>query len=440
MPVVPLGAGAYRYDSGLVPEVRCLNMYLVADKSGISPDNTLRVQRPGLSEDAMLPGIIRGVHYDLLNNRRFSVAGGHLYVDGADVGVVDADVRVSMVSTAFATAIATSGSAYLYTEALALISMPDGRQVIDVDQLDGYIILLCPDGRFYWLEPGQTTVDPLNFATAESSADAAIAVCRVGDEFWIFGADSIEPWQSSGDQDAPFAPAVGRVYSRGCLERDSVRRFDNSVVWVGEDFNVYRGGSVPEILSDPAISERVRNRTAGISAFTVSADAEKFYVLRIPGQGTFALAASNRTWSEWGTDGNDTWRPHVGYEANGRNIVGSSDSGEIWEVTPSAINDDGVAFTRLVTATVPIMGRPPRNDSFSVGLGCSDDCTVRVRWRDGQDEYPEYYEELDARASFDVCTLYRLGQPDQPYREIEVSVVDDVRVRFAGAMANEGWQ
>jgi hypothetical protein len=71
-------------------------------------------------------------------------------------------------------------------------------------------------------------------------------------------------------------------------------------------------------------------------------------------------------------------------------------------------------------------------------VGTPANCTVRVRWKDGQDDYPPAYEELLAVAPFDVCNLYRLGQPLQPYRTVEFS--GTTRVRIAGAVANEAWR
>jgi len=194
---------------------------------------------------------------------------------------------------------------------------------------------------------------------------------------------------------------------------------------------------VPEVISTPAIAERVRKRSGIMRAWTFGMDGHQFYVLTIPGQGTFIYDASTREWAKWGSDGYDTWLAHVGADISGAIYAGSSADGTVWTIQP----EGDETFERIVTATVPITGRPPRNDSFTVGVGSSADTIVRVRWRDGQDNYPVgYYDELEVRAPYDLCSLYRLGQPQPPYREIEVSFVGPERVRVAGALANEAWQ
>lgn len=441
MTLVPLGTKAYKRSNGFVPEVVLRNLLLEKDESGLSPDGTMRIQRPGLTRRDTYNGIIRGMAYRDSTSQELVVAGSELRVNGTVVGYLAGSGLTPMATTNFFTAILSDGSVSLWNgSALIPVSMPDGRQVADIEQINSYIILLCPDGRFYWMLPGETTVDPLNFATAESSPDNGIAIRRLGDEFWIFGPDSIEPWQPTGEAELPFQLAAGRVYPRGCLSRDTVRRFDNSLFWVGEDCNVYRGGAVPQLVSDDGIAERIRKRTELPTAWVFGFDGHKIYVLRIPGQGTFGFDAQTSLWSEFASEGSATWLAHVGYELNGNVVAGSWLNGAIWTLDPDSPLDDGAAFVRTVTGTIAVSGQPPRNDSITIGVGAASDCTVKIRWKDGQDDYPAYPEEVDIRAPFDLATVWRLGSPDQPYRTFEVSITDPVSVRVAGMIANEAWQ
>jgi len=200
-----------------------------------------------------------------------------------------------------------------------------------------------------------------------------------------------------------------------------------------------RLGPVPVVISDSGISERLRKRTGDPSAWVFGFDGHELYCLFIPGQGTWAFDAATQQWSEMASPDKIGWDAHVGYENQGLVVAGSAVDGQTWYVDPSAGNDSGTAFERIVTATVSIMGQLPRNDSLTVGIGCSADCTVRVRWKDGQDDFPSYYDELEARAPLDVVNMCRLGMPDEPFRTFEISVIDDVRISIAGAKVNEGW-
>lgn len=441
MPVVPLGIGAYKRTN--LPEVVLRNLYLEEDKSGLSPDKTLRIQRPGLVLTASYAGVIRAAHYRAAKAQQVLVAGGALIVNGSSAGALAGAGLTPIVSTPFLTLMVADGGLYAWDTALSQIALPDdapdGGAVQDVDQLNGYGLALLPNGRFYWLVPGDTTIDPLNYATAESLPDGGVAIRRLGDEFWIFGTEVVEVWQPTGDLDAPFAKASGRNLERGCLYRDAVRRFDNTLVWVGDDYQVYRAANVPEVISDAGISARVRAATAPCSAWTFGVGGHSFYVLTIPGEGTFAYDAATKAWSEFASPGVTGWAPQVGYQEAGAIVAGSGMDGSVYAVSDDAADDVGAPFERVVTATVPLLGKPPRNDSASLGIAASADCTVRMRWKDGQDDYPAQYEELDVRAPLDVAQLWRLGQPDQPYRTLEVSCVDPARITIAGLKVNEGW-
>lgn len=444
MPTIPLGLKAYKRADAFVPETRLVNMYLEADDSGISPDKTMRIVRPGLATQYTLGGAVRGMDQRIATGETLTVAGSTLYSGTTSKGAIGGIGIAPMVGTTFVEAIVGGTTLYLYDTAVTTVAIPadpftgEVQYVQDVDQLNQYVLVLLTNGRFYWLEPGETMIDPLNFATAESAADGGVAIRRVGDEFWIFGTTTIEPWQTTGDQDAPFQRVSGRFYERGCLGRDSVRRFDNSLMWVTDDGQVCRGGAVPQVVSDNGLAERIRKRTGTVSAWVFGHDGHEFYALRIEGQGTFLYDAQTQSWCEFATTGRSVWAPHVGIDTPVGVFCGDSDTGAVWTLAPLG-DDAGTAIEWTVTGTVSLMGRTPRNNSISVGVGCpAPGATVRVRWRDGQEDYPAYYDELDARAPFDVCAIYRLGQPLQPYREVEFSGV--TRVRIAGAMANEAWR
>src|SRR5690606_37306686 len=67
------------------------------------------------------------------------------------------------------------------------ISTPNDIGIFDVATIASYVICIPVQvgefiGRFYWIEPGEVTIDPLNFATAESSPDGILGVEVSGDK------------------------------------------------------------------------------------------------------------------------------------------------------------------------------------------------------------------------------------------------------------------
>ncbi len=446
MPSVPLALNSYKRTLGFQPEVVCKNMMIEEDKSGASPDNIMRIDRPGLSAWVNLSGNVRGVfHQDGLYGESWAVGAFDLYEVSAGTatflgGLGGASGRVRWAANYENLFVLSGTFLYVYNgSTVTLITMPDDRPVQDIDVLNNYLIIGCPDGRFYWLDPGSTTVDPLDFATAESAPDGLVAVRTVGDEVFLLGQTNSEVWQTTGDSEAPFARASGRNFTRGCLSRDTALTFDNSLFWVGNDANVYRYSNIPTIISDNGIAQRIRERTSDLSALIVEADGHKHYVLKIPGQGSFGFDPSTQQWSEFASFGYSTWNGGSSMQINDRWYVGSDVSAKIWYYDPNAVTDDGLTIERIISGTVPLMGLPGRNDSVSIGAGGSADYTLQLRWKDGQDDFPSVYEELEVRAPWDIASLYRLGTPAQPLRTAELRIVDPVKARISGMMFNEAF-
>lgn len=443
---VPLGIGSYKRGSAYQPEVVLRNMLLEEDKSSAAPSKFMQIDRAGLTPFVVLGATIRGLHRQdgLFGGLTYAAAGTSLYAIttgvSSNLGSIGSGERV-IFSANYEFVFPLSGfTQYIYDGVTVdPVAMPDGRDVQDSDVLNNYLVLGCPDGRFYWLVPGSATVDGLDFATAESSPDGLKAVKRLGDEILFFGETGGEVWQSTGDADAPFVRAGGRNFDRGCMARDAVLRFDNSILWVGNDGVVYRYGNVPQRISDHGIEQRLRERTDLPSACLVEQDGHKLYVLKIPGQGDFAFDAASGEWSEFAT-GEGPWDPHVSCPLDDGWLVGSSTTGKVWNYEPDAASDDGVDIVRVVTGNVTLPGLPDRHDSFNMMVGGSDDFTVSIRWKDGQDDWPLYAEVLDVRAPGDTVNLWRLGQPDQPYRSFEVTIREQVKARISAAWLGDGWQ
>lgn len=153
-----------------------------------------------------------------------------------------------------------SGGGSDYT---ATIDIPNGLPAVSVSFISGYVIVVPGSvtgykGRFYWILPGVTTIDPLNFATAERSPDPLYSVRVVGDQFWLFGTNTTEVWYPTGDSTSPFQRVQGQVFNRGIIQGTDVQIRDQ-VILVDTDGVVYsiQGGSITS-LSDNSVSERIR--------------------------------------------------------------------------------------------------------------------------------------------------------------------------------------
>ena len=177
-------------------------------------------------------------------------------------GLPDPVINVSVTATGGADGLAwnnnplAEGSDVLYG-----VETPDDIGIVSVAELGGYVLCVQANSqRVYFIRPGEIVIDPLDFFEAESETDDLIEAITVGDQTWLIGQKSIEPWYLNGstDPDAnPFSRVSGRPFSIGALE-GTVVKLANSVFLVGNDGIVYRIQGGPEPISNPGIAERVR--------------------------------------------------------------------------------------------------------------------------------------------------------------------------------------
>lgn len=138
------------------------------------------------------------------------------------------------------------------------VEMPDGVGAQSCASLAGFVLVsVANSGRFYWVRPGEITIDGLDFATAESQPDVIIDMLSVGDNIWMIGGGSTEVWYATGVDLSPFAPIQGRTYARGVIEGTAVRVKDQ-VILVGTDGIVYAIGGGVQRISHHGIEEKIR--------------------------------------------------------------------------------------------------------------------------------------------------------------------------------------
>jgi hypothetical protein len=453
---IPFAKSSYRRDRAFGPEQKLVNWIVEKDGSGSEIEPLMLLQRPGLERVATLPAPVQAMLYTAGGAAgTYAVAGSALYRidDGATplLGQMSGtDDLVSMASNFDRVAIVSSGLLYLYgastgstDNSFRQVEIPDGHVAADITSLNGYFVIACEDGRYYWLVPGDDDLSgdsALHFATAESSPDGLVGCAVLDGNLFLFGTTTTEVWQPVANADLPFQRITGQEYQRGCLSRDTIRPIDNSLIWVGDDGKVYRASNVPEHISTDSIDERIKRRSADPSAWIYSYESHLFYVLSIPGQSTFAYDISTQIWSEVASEGYANWRPIVGATTPSDILCGDSETGAVWKLTDAA-TDDGDIIRRTVSATVAVSGRPRRIDNIVLDVAGSAACTWMVRWADA-DELVDDQEwiSLDARPGADVLTLYRMGAASQPCRTIEVEITDPVGARFSGGRIGEAYR
>lgn len=171
-------------------------------------------------------------------------------------------ITVSVTATGGSDGLAWSGPTLAAgPHVLYGVPTPDDIGIVSVTELGSFVLCVQANSqRVYFIRPGETTIDGLDFFEAESETDDLLEAITVGDQVWLIGQKSIEPWYLNGspDPDAnPFSRVQGRPFSIGALE-GTIVKLANSVFFVGNDLIVYRVQGGPEPISNVGIAERVR--------------------------------------------------------------------------------------------------------------------------------------------------------------------------------------
>lgn len=173
-------------------------------------------------------------------------------------------------------------------------SDPDLPPPVCVVESDGYLIFLIADGRWFIAGPNDAgNVDPLDFAEAESSADANVMAAVRGRTLIIFGEKSAEFWDPNGSGDFPYSRTAAKSF--GCYTAGSVANLlvtrggavRDTVIFAGTDKSgAYAGimmleGYDPVIISTPEVDRLIRDEPdkASIRCMAWVEDAHPFYAI-----------------------------------------------------------------------------------------------------------------------------------------------------------------
>ncbi len=332
--------------------------------------------------------------------------------------------------------------------------------VLDVAFLGGrFVFALVGSDTFYWSEINNAAnVGGLNFATAEAYPDWIAALAVLDNQLMIFGTSSVETWQVTSDPNAPFAPLQGRGYQRGCAARDAISFSDNAPFWVGDNRVVYRTKDVPARISSSSIEDQLRqcSNIAACTAFTVTFEGHEFYVLNIPGVGSFAYDASRvgtqagaygesysrGEWGGWTSFGRSQFRGRCALASNGVVYVGDDTTNDVWTMRVGAYTDGADPLVRAASAFIKVEEGSPRCDNLvlhcvggvgnAAATGVSPIAEMRFSDDQGRTFGPWRSAPLGALGQYSQRSAWkRLGRMRAPGRLVEIRVSDPVNAVFS---------
>lgn len=456
MPVAQFATRAYDSVAPGLPETRAVNVYVSPTPAG--PTKFALVQRWGLKQNTVIgSGPYRAMLQQpgLFLGDRFVISGSQLYRGAANIGTVSSSGVGRMACSDTQLGVVDGGKFWIY-DGSSLVWVQNDKQADPLPFFIGVIfiaerfVLLCADGTFYWSDVDDgTQIDGLSFANAESSPDGAVDIAKLGEEFAILGGSTVEWWFITANGDAPFQRSANRTYARGCGAQGSVAQADNTIIFVGDDRIVYRSGLIPQPISTHGVEHRLAlcEHLEQVTAFPPTFAGHPFYVLNIPGQGSFAYDFSTKEWAEWASYGRSTFRGAWGVTVNGVTSVGDDHTGILWTLDADTNADGDDPLERIATFFLPQPFGIGRLDNVTlmgsrgVGtLGESPEPAAELRVSvNGLGDWSEWRARpLGVQGARNTRTTWRgLGRIVGPGAFGQVRVTDPVNIAFAGIVWNE---
>ena len=269
-------------------------------------------------------------------------------IDGGPVSIADNGTQIFF---------ACNGPSYIYNEVtneFKQITDVDFPGAVTVGYLDGYFVFNEPNSQRVWVTQllDGTSIDPLDFASAEGSPDGLVAVNVDHREAWLFGTDSVEVWYDSGSPDFPLTRIQGAFNEIGCVAAFSIAKLDNSLFWLGTDARgqgiVYKAnGYTGQRVSTHAIEYAIAQygNISDAVAYTYQQEGHGFYVLTFPSaNATWVYDAATQAWHERAGLVNGAFTRHrSNCQCNfgGETIVGDFENGNIYKYSLEVYADNG---------------------------------------------------------------------------------------------------
>ncbi len=349
---IPIGSNCYKSRSGNVSIQQLINLYAEPNPQGSSTPFTL-YPTPGLKRWIQLgSGPIRGMHqmggylwvvsgetlYRVLNN------GTYVEVTGAIAG----NDPVRMIDNGTHLGISTPVSFY-YANIDGVFSNTTVPNICGLTYQDGYGILAEGDSEKFWITglDDMTTIDGLDFSSADVFADNLKGCISDHRELWLFGENTVEIWSDTGNADFPFGRNQSGFIEHGCLSGNTVAKINNHVFWLGDDYAVYtNNGYQPQEISTPAIEKIIRESSFAKDAyaFTYRDEGHAFYVLSLK-ETTLCYDMITGLWHERLSSGS-RWIVQTIENAFETNYCGTRNNGWVYELDLNTYLEDTEYISR----------------------------------------------------------------------------------------------
>ena len=370
----------YQSQSIIADCQRTFNFYPESDESGQGKSQMPMYCTPGLALFVELPtNPVRGLLE--INGRAFGVGGSKLYEilsggTATELGDVGNDGNpVTMVTNGTAgnqVCVCSAGNLYVFnlkTSTFTIVAPLEGTPSM-VEWCDGYGIALLANSNKFQVSnlEDMTTWNPLGVQQVSVFPENVGAIKQAFRQLFVLGIDGHAQiyYNSGANQYTPFDVISGAFMEQGISAPNSICVLDNTPFWIGGNKNgvgiAWRAnGYSPLRISNHAIETAWATYPQGSAdavGYAYIDQGHTFWVLRFPsangGQGaTWVYDAATQMWHErgyWIQQGVTGYSAHLSTchcYAFGQHLVGDWNSGNIYTMSITILDDNGKPIRRF---------------------------------------------------------------------------------------------
>jgi len=445
MPSIPFATSSYERARGDLPSLPVVNMFI--EESPTEKNGFVLQSRPGLADRGQNMGSspVRALfRRDLvLGTALFAVSGSALYRNGTMLGAIDGSGPAVMAGYGNFLFINAGGRLWGYNgTTLTAIAFPDNALVSRILIAGSRLVAIRKDtGQFYWTQPLGTTIDALDFATAENQPDRLLDMLFINGILLLFGSETVEYWPLGSDANLPFQVLQGQVIQKGIRATGCAVQIGSTFAWVTNENRVCLANE-ETVISNNGLQERIE-KSQSVSLWTFVLGGNEYIALRLDSE-TQIYNVQSKRWQEMRSYGYDNWVPQCyaddvfGSAYDGRTLRWSDDwqdLGGVMERRISAgmvIDSGGTQISNVVARTnvgqTGFLSGPYADPSIEMRMSRDGGRTFGSWAPRKLGEQGEYRERVQWRA----C-----GMASRPSLLMEFRVTDPVDLRVSDILVNE---
>lgn len=235
------------------------------------------------------------------------------------------------------------------------------QTAVDITSQDDYVIVENSGSMQFYISnvSDSTTWQSIDFGSKFRQPDRLQALISFKGELWLFGTNTTEVWQNTGNNNFPFQRRSDVLIEQGVAAPRAVCIGSNALFYFGKSRTggyaliiIDKNSYIPQVISLKPTMYQFSQLTTPTDClmYAYAKDGHEFVDITFPTDNkTFTFDASNQTWVGRSSFANGVYGRFLGNchcFGYGKSLVGDFNSGKVYYQSGSLFTENGTPFKR----------------------------------------------------------------------------------------------